>query len=794
MTMEFNKNLPIKIVQKRKELDERQTEGGGDDTPRKWVLEGDELRIRSEELLEELKVAETTIETRLKKYESIPTIIKAKVIEDALAKSHRKEIAQLFHSKGLEKTIGFSEEQELYIRIDTANEISEINKKLVSFERNAKAISAVKEIQAYDPVVIRDEAQYFKKDGKYVLKVKLFNYHNYQLNITTEEVFKKLIQGNEHIKLEKEVRYSENLKVFEVTTDTLDALDLISDFSGLKSIEPMPMFEVTEDDFFVEIEVEHPEPDEGKQYPIVGVLDSGIAQISQLRPWIIGKHSSVPPELTNKSHGTFVSGIVGFGDRMEGRQFTGVDGCYLFDATVIPDLNKDRISEADLIANIREVIEKNKDEIKIWNMSLGSENEIFENLFSDYAEGLDNIQDQNGVLIIKSAGNCKNFESGKPVGKIARGADSVRSLTVGSIAHSQQVGDLAKVNYPSPFSRIGPGPAFIVKPELVHYGGNCSVDNGRAVANGVTSFRPDGTYRKTVGTSFSTPRVSAIAADLQNKLQEDFDPILIKALMIHSAKYSDGVELETNEKLNQMGFGVPSIANDILFNNPNEVTIVIRDSINKGEFIEILDFPYPESLIDREGFYNGQIIVTVVNEPILMTGQAVEYCQSNIEVKFGTYDQKKLRDITQRTIKNQLGKEGAQNLLSSSFYSKKKSPENLKEFAQSEKMLIQYGNKFYPNKKYAVDLSELTKGNKEKYVQAPKNWYLKVDGLYRSFIEYNAEIERKDLTQEFCIIVTIRDPEKKANVYQETTRLLDAHNFLHRNIKLRQDIDIRFGE
>ena len=41
---------------------------------------------------------------------------------------------------------------------------------------------------------------------------------------------------------------------------------------------------------------------------------------------------------------------------------------------------------------------------------------------------------------------------------------------------------------PSPFTRVGPGPASIVKPDLVYYGGNAGVENGKIVINGVPSL------------------------------------------------------------------------------------------------------------------------------------------------------------------------------------------------------------------------------------------------------------------------------------------------------------------
>ena len=111
-----------------------------------------------------------------------------------------------------------------------------------------------------------------------------------------------------------------------------------------------------------------------------------------------------PETYVDKTHGTYVAGIICYGDELENQTFTGVKGCMLFDATVIPDLNKERIYEDDLIDNIREVIEKHGEKIKIWNMSLGSLIECEYSEFSDFGIALDNIQDENDVIISKSAG------------------------------------------------------------------------------------------------------------------------------------------------------------------------------------------------------------------------------------------------------------------------------------------------------------------------------------------------------------------------------------------------------
>jgi len=84
-----------------------------------------------------------------------------------------------------------------------------------------------------------------------------------------------------------------------------------------------------------------------------------------------------------------------------------------------------------------------------------------------------------------------------------------------------------------------------------------------------------------------------------------------------------------------------------------------------------MDFPMPECLIEN-GYYTGQIIVTLVYNPILSPSQGPEYCQSNIDIKMGTYDKKVDRDTTRRTILNPVGRSDPKNILLERFYSSRK--------------------------------------------------------------------------------------------------------------------------
>lgn len=94
----------------------------------------------------------------------------------------------------------------------------------------------------------------------------------------------------------------------------------------------------------------------------------------------------------------------------------------------------------------------------------------------------------------------------------------------------------------------------------------------------------------------------------------------------------------------------------------------------------------PKSLI-QNGFYTGQIIATLVYEPILDPSQGIEYCQSNIDLKFGTYDSKTERDTQRRGILNPVGRQGSQNLFRESLYSKRLMRDNSSDFALRERLV-----------------------------------------------------------------------------------------------------------
>jgi len=776
------KNLPIKLFQKRQKIDDRRVEGGGNDSIPKWELSGQLLAERAESFIEPINELIEVFQKRNTSRSFIPATLKIDIDDNAIAKSHRKDIQKIFNGKVTKNNIiGFLDSNSAIVKVDSIEEGLQIKNNIANFLKNPRGISAIESIEVFKPFIVDIEENQ-------TVKISLIDFLNYEINNAIKIAFIKYC--NEFGIEVKEVNYSPGLIIFKIKNASPAVLDSISDFEALESITFMPKYQVETDSIESENTVEIKTPTEGLEYPIVGVLDTGVSKNPYLEPWLLNdKFSSYPDELIDPMHGSCVSSIILYGDQLQGENWTGNSGCKIFDATVFPDQKQESIDEDELVENIREAIKENN-HIKVWNLSLGTAAESDINDFSDFGKALDDIQLANDVIICKSTGNCRNFEKGHPKSRVARSGDSVRSLVVGSVAHSKSTHDIADINHPSPFTRIGPGPANSIKPDIVSFGGNAGMKDGRRIENGVNAIAHNGNSVKIIGTSFATPRVTSLLSELNFKINETFNPTLLKALAIHSAKYPTGISLPISERVNQMGFGIPDSADEIIYNDPHEITLILQENIARGEFIEILEFPFPESLIDDDGFFYGEIKITLVGQPVLREKQGAEYCQSNLELSFGTYENIKERDTTKSNILNEIGPDDTKNVLLDSNYKSAHIKDTESEYAR-ERVLLNYGKKYQPVKKYSVNLSEMKDARQRDSLAGNRKWYTKIKGTYRDFAETLAIQDGEELNQDFTLIVTIRDTKAQKQVYNEVSRLLAERNFLHSNIKLREEVQIR---
>ena len=257
------KNLPIKLFQKRK-IDERRTEGGGDSKPPKWILKDKELEERAQFLLESFDEITEKFASRSSHGDFIPIAIKVDISENAIAKSHRKDIRRLFYGKNSKNNvIGFIDSNTLLVKLDSLDESGQVQANIRNFNRYAKSVSAVESIQIFKPFIVR-------LNSKDALKVSLIDFLNSELNNSVKISFKKFCHElNLNV---KEIFYSSELIVFKIKEISKSTLDKLSDFEALESVTYMPKYQIGLDILESNFKLKAKKPNPQSEYPIVGIL------------------------------------------------------------------------------------------------------------------------------------------------------------------------------------------------------------------------------------------------------------------------------------------------------------------------------------------------------------------------------------------------------------------------------------------------------------------------------------------------------------------------------------------
>ena len=268
--------------------------------------------------------------------------------------------------------------------------------------------------------------------------------------------------------------------------------------------------------------------------------------------------------------------------------------------------------------------------------------------FSPLAEELDNLQEKYQVSFVISAGNyitppLLDFPRTKEqleVGRITAPADSVLGITVGAVSHVAYKANGPKEHCPSAYSRHGAGPNYVIKPDLVHYGGSCSTDVSHI--SGIRSINGDGTAEN-LGTSFAAPLVSRTLAQIYHQITPTPSPVLARALLTHHARDPRTKLRVPDGDENFFGFGLPAVVPYCLECTPYSSTLVFEDALRPGYYLEWDDFPYPPSL-RRGGRSFGEIWMTVAFAPARGARWGTEYCETHIDAHFGVYRQQKSRE------------------------------------------------------------------------------------------------------------------------------------------------------
>lgn len=740
------KNL-IKKVKFRIEKDLRSVEGGGGGELPEWVK-----KEYSEEKLFSLKEKIKKISKECKEnYDEFPIIIETELHEKALSKTSKLFVHKLFKN---ENFLGIKNNNKILYKLKKDN-ISKVASEIEKSNDCKRIVVSLKEIKEYE-IKIDENLKNSKK-----IKIKLINQNNDELNLKQEILLKNTMKS---FNLE-EKKYLNNKIVFEVINNgNFAEVLLLKKLPFIEEVEEVIEIKLGDDfNFFKKPSIVNYKST--LNTPLVGLFDSGVNK-RLFDSWCEEEFTSYIEEEMNRKHGNRVGSILSYGSILNINTL-GIEGCKFISCVI----GKDIIDETQLIINLEENLKKHSKKIKIWNLSFGGDREVFEDKFSDLAINLDILQKKYNVLFIKTTGNCEELENSN----INCGAESLRSLTIGSVSFGGK--EWTKHGKLSSFSKIGTGLANIVKPDLVYFGGDvCKRSNDKL---GITVLSLDGNNEKVVGTSYAVPFITSYAAHIQNKIGGEFDPLLIKSLIIHNANY-DKVDLDENNIQNKYGYGIPKNLEEIFYEDDKQITIMFRGKISKGTYMESLDIPYPKSLV-KDGIFTGEIILTALIDPVLDGSQGLEYCQTDLNVSLGVYDSKKRRDLTKKTIKNEIGASGKENILNKSFSSKL--------ISKNTETALKLKGKYTPTKKYILDLEKFTDATKKK-LSSSKKWYLGLEPQYQLALDEKLKLTKDEFELDYCVLLTIKSKDKLINQEMNELLKLNDYNPVDIELKVNQELEI----
>lgn len=774
--MENEKNRPIQMVQLRGEQDLFWKEGSGDNNLPDWASAAT-VRAHAAKMSDTFSVVERLFDER--EEEGLPLLMVATLNEKAtVRKAFRGNVRAVFDTSSKRNVLGKESHKGLLVKVDNKADLQYMRRSVAHAGREEASKAKICGVAVIDDLELFRPAVEQGIDGGSV-KVKLVDYRDERLNSLSDTMF--LRYGEQNNLRVRRLEYARGLRLYAIDDATPTIVEALATMDSVISVKKMPYIEISVSPELYNTELDVQNPREGQTYPRVGLLDSGVEPIPHLEPWLEGEEQNIADladEDIRHRHGTSVAGIINYGDELQGQEWTGTIPSLITSCVVNTEEDVMCISEDEMVEHIKTAVAANP-EVKVWNLSQGSTIEISDDEFSDFGMALDEIQKEHHVLICKSAGNVRRQVPQQT--RITLGADSLMSLVVGSVAHEKVEVDDVEAGLRSSFSRKGPAPSGITKPDLVHYGGNN--------VTGIYSFSEIGFQTNVFkGTSHSTPRVTALAANLAYRLGGDFNPLLIRALLIHSASYLNLEETENDNLRKEVGFGKPAVLDSILYNDGDEFTMVLQPEFTERDY-QILDIPFPQKLVSDDGYFEGEVIVTVVTEPVLRGGERSEYCQSDVEVLLQTYDGTDYVVLgaagVPRTYRNATRLVEPENVLTKSRYGAR----SFMTDDVTERTTL-FGDDYQPVKKYHVNLGQMMRSQKEKCLKSTRRWGMSIKATYRDATRADKEMGIDVANVKTVVILTIRDPKGRGVVYDQCMAQLTARNFAHNDIVVRQQLEV----
>ena len=349
--------------------------------------------------------------------------------------------------------------------------------------------------------------------------------------------------------------------------------------------------------------------------PTIGVIDTLFDKKVYFSEWIEYfdmVDNNIPKTIDDYRHGTAVSSIIVDGARLNPWLD---DGCGRFKVRHFGVAVGAKFSSFTITKQIKAIIADNKD-IKVWNISLGSNQEVNDNFISAEASILDQIQYENDVIFVVAGTNKPNAD----IVKIGSPADSINSMVVNAVT---------KKGLSTKYARKGLALSFFAKPDISYYGGS--------EEQYITVCGPLGGVN-VAGTSFAAPWIARKLSYLIDILGLNRE--VAKALIIDAAR--DWNEKPTPEEVALYGHGVvPIKISDIVKTKEDEIKFLISDVSEKWN---TYNYHFPVPIKDDKYPYIAR--ATMCYFPMCNRTQGVDYTNTELNIHFGRIkDDGKMNEI-----------------------------------------------------------------------------------------------------------------------------------------------------
>ncbi len=364
--------------------------------------------------------------------------------------------------------------------------------------------------------------------------------------------------------------------------------------------------------------------------PVIGVIDTLFDENVYFSNWVdntdcLDDIERMALSGEAREHGTEVSSIIVDGPRLNPWLD---DGCGRFRVRHF-GVCENRISTAKLIKKIMSIVDSNPD-IHVWNLSLGTDDEVSKNFISYDAAFLDSLQARKNVIFVISGTNDnRKIKEGSL--RVGSPADSLNSIVVNSVRQ-----DMKSASY----SRRGNVLSFFNKPDVSYYGGDWD--------ERIIAYSPSSGEVGVYGTSFAAPWISrklCYLIDVMGLPRE-----IAKALIIDSAAGWE-YKKETYKRQDLVGYGVvPVDIKRILSTQNNEIRFVVYGTSESYKTTNYA-IPIPK---DEENKYPYISRATLCYFPECNRLQGVDYTSRELSLSFGRiYPNGKIDDINDNVQDNE---------------------------------------------------------------------------------------------------------------------------------------------